>query len=102
MIQSSSLTPETLIVATQTAVMAELGSEAIVLDTASGNYYGFKNEVSTRIWQLIQQPTPISKICEAIYTEYEIDLAQCKSDVLNFLKVIFDKELVEIYDEKVA
>lgn len=99
---TSSLTPQTVIVASQTVVIAELGGEAIVLDTTSGIYYGLKNEVSTRIWQLIQQPISISSICDAILSEYEIDIEQCKSDVVEFLSVILKQELATICDEKVT
>lgn len=100
MIQSSLLTPETSVVGTSTAVMAELAGEAIVLDTASGTYYGFKNEVGNRIWELIQQPIPITNVCQTLLSEYEVDPKECQSDVVEFLQVIVDHGLAKISDEK--
>jgi hypothetical protein len=100
MIQSSSLTPQTLIVASPTAVMAELAGEVIVLDTTSGIYYGLKNEVSTRIWQLIQQPISISSIGDALLSEYDVDPERCQRDVLELIQAILDQNLAETCDEK--
>ena len=100
MIQSLSLTPEISLVAAPTAVMAELAGEAIILDTVSGTYYGLKNEVGTRIWELIQQPIPITNVCQALLSEYEVDPKECQSDVVEFLQVIVDHGLAEICHEK--
>lgn len=43
------------------------------------------NEVGTRIWELIDGRTPISRIVEIITNEYEITAEEAERDVIEFL-----------------
>ena len=97
--EALSLTIHTRIVASQTAMMSEFAGEAIILDTASGTYYGLSNQVGIRIWQLIQQPTNIDRVCDAILVEYEVEPEQCLGDVLALLQELVDYNLAEICHE---
>ena len=94
-----SLTIHTQIVASQTALMSELAGEAIILEPASGTYYGLSNQVGIRIWQLIQQPTNIGRVWDAILAEYEVEPEQCRGDVLELLQELVDHNLAEICHE---
>ncbi|MEO1692586.1 MAG: PqqD family protein, partial [Cyanobacteria bacterium J06631_6] len=48
---------------------SEIDSEAVILDVNSGTYFGL-NEVSNRIWQLLQTPASEPAIIEQILAEY--------------------------------
>lgn len=43
------------------------------------------NEVGTRIWELIDGRTPVSRIVEAITNEYEITPEEAEKDIVEFL-----------------
>ncbi|MBI2883969.1 MAG: PqqD family protein [Candidatus Methylomirabilis oxyfera] len=43
------------------------------------------NEVGTRIWELIDGRTPVSRIIDAIANEYEITAEEAEQDIVDFL-----------------
>lgn len=90
------LTDKTQVIASQTPVMSELAGEAIILDPASGLYYGLSNDVGIRIWQIIQQATSVSQVQDVILSEYEIDAQQCDRDITEILQALVNHNLAEI------
>jgi hypothetical protein len=78
---------------------SDLKDEGVILSLRNGKYYGL-NEVGRSVWQIIQTPVTIVDIQKAIMDEYEIDEVNCKAEILTFLKLMAEEELVEIKDEK--
>ena len=80
---------------------SEIDSEAVILDVNSGTYFGL-NEVSNRIWQLLQTPTASDRLIEQIIEEYEVAPEEAKRDVQNLLHDMLNAELLEVVNEEVA
>ena len=80
---------------------SEIDSEAVILDVNSGTYFGL-NEVSNRIWQLLQTPSSQARLIEQILEEYDAPKDQVTEDVEALLQNMLDAGLVEIVNEKVA
>tara|TARA_R110002167_G_scaffold81834_8_gene223684 strand:+ start:2201 stop:2476 length:276 start_codon:yes stop_codon:yes gene_type:complete len=78
-----------------TLVSCEIGEQIALLNVESGNYHSF-NEVASRIWQLIQVPTPIGQVCDVLSSEYKIDPAQCEKEVVSFLGKLKGESLVSV------
>lgn len=66
-------------------VSAELDQEAVLLNVEAGTYFGL-DAVGTRIWQLLEQGLCEEDICNTLFDEYDVDLAQVKQDVSEFLE----------------
>jgi hypothetical protein len=43
------------------------------------------NEVGSRIWQMIDAPTPVARIVEAITAEYDVTAEEALTDVIELL-----------------
>lgn len=71
----------------------ELDGETVLLELASGRYYGL-NEVATRIWQLLDQGFSPDRIAGAIAAEYEADPAAVRADVLQLMDELRARKLV--------
>ncbi|MCY7296708.1 lasso peptide biosynthesis PqqD family chaperone [Alteromonas sp. a30] len=82
---------------TENAVSCEIEDQTVLLNIEAGKYHGF-NEVASRIWQIIEAPMKISQICDQLMQEFDISEAQCKSEVLGFLKQLNDAGLITIND----
>ncbi len=54
--------------------------ELVLLNLKDGIYYGLEG-VGTRIWSLIQQPTPVAAVRDALVAEYDVDPARCEADL---------------------
>ena len=69
------------VVSVPTEVMArQVGDETVILDLASGNYYGL-DPVGARIWQLLAEGKPLAQICDTLTAEYEVSRAAAERDL---------------------
>jgi hypothetical protein len=79
-------------------VFRDLEGEAVILDLASGRYFGL-NAVGTRIWALLDAGTPIDRIVGTIAAEYEADPEQVARDVNALIDELVSRGLVVRSDE---
>ncbi len=76
-----------------------LDGEAVILNIASGVYYGL-NEVGARIWELIQEPRSFGELQDALLAEYDIQPEACAHELTKILRELKDAQLVEMNNEK--
>ena len=63
-------------------VMArQVGEETVILDLASGTYFGL-DPVGARIWQLLADGKTLGEVCAAMLAEYEVSREDIERDVL--------------------
>lgn len=66
---------------------------AVMLDIASGSYYGL-NAVAGRIWELLAvQPMTVAEICARLCEEFEVDEQTCEAAVLKFADTLVENGL---------
>jgi hypothetical protein len=61
-------------------IFRDLGGEAVLLDLASGRYFGL-NPVGTRIWMLLAEGATIDAVVAALSHEFDGDAAAIARDV---------------------
>lgn len=91
------ITLQSIVSASNDQVSSPLGDELVILDTQSGVYFGL-NPMSAFIWKLIQQPTPVIALRDAILNEFEVERAVCETDLLNILNDLNDNGLIHIQE----
>lgn len=82
-------------------VSADVSGEAVMLNLASGIYYGLNSE-GARIWALIQEGKSVAEIQQVIAAEFDVSPEQCLSDLQELLNQLFDAKLIIISDEAAA
>ena len=90
-----SVSVDSTVVAAKTQVSADLQGEAVVLGIEKGVYYGL-DEVAARVWELLREPRQVSVIRDAIVSEYDVDVATCQRDLLDFLNRLEAEKLIEV------
>ncbi len=75
-------------------VASAVGQDVAILDLDHSIYYGL-DAVGSRIWELLQQPTPLTQVVSTLVDEFEVDDATASSDVLALVQELLDKKLVE-------
>jgi hypothetical protein len=85
------------VVASSDLLVSEFGTELVILNLKDGVYYGLE-DVGLRIWKLLQQPTTIAAILEALVAEYDIDGKRCERDVRALLSELSSRGLVSIQE----
>lgn len=89
---------ESIVVATSEQVSCDLDGEVVILDLRNGIYYGL-DAIGARIWNMLQKPTTVGAIRDAILLEYDVEADRCEQDLLAFLQDMGDKGLVEMRNE---
>ena len=79
----------------QNLAVADLGSEAVLLDPISGNYFGL-NEVASRILHLAQEATTIAEIVDRLLVELDVDRERLTGDVATFVEDLERRGLVDV------
>ena len=71
----------------------QVGDETVLLNLASGQYFGL-NTVGTRIWQLLTQGHNRSQICQIIATEFSAPMTDIERDTDALLTALLDNGLI--------
>lgn len=74
-------------------VARELGGETVILDLASGAYFGL-DTIGAQVWRLLDAGKPLSEICDAIFDEYEVAREELERDVLALVHDLEDRKLI--------
>jgi hypothetical protein len=77
-------------------VMARtVGDETVLLDLASGTYYGL-DPVGARIWELIGEEKTLGEICHVMLEEYDVSRVELEGDTLRLAEELKQQGLIEI------
>lgn len=85
-----------IVCASPNQVASRVGDEVAILDLDGAVYYGL-DPVGTRIWDLIQQPTPLTKVLSAVVSEFEVDEVTARVDLLALVTDLLSTRLVELH-----
>lgn len=67
----------------------------MILNHNKGAYYGL-NEVGVLVWDALEKgPQTMDALCEAVSSEYEVDMQTCRDDINDLLSDLISEKLVE-------
>lgn len=92
--ETTPLSLESVVCARSNQVSARVGDELVILDLDSSLYYSL-DPVSARIFELLQQPTPLDTVRDAIVAEFEVDAQTARIDLLALVDELVANRLVE-------
>lgn len=76
-------------------IARQVGDDFVILDLASGTYYGL-NAVGGRMWQFLAEGRTLSDVCERMLAEYEVTRADVERDVSALVQALLSKQLISI------
>ena len=71
-----------------------VGEDGVLLNLNSGTYLGL-NPVGTRMWSVLGSAGSIQAACDALLEEYDVEPAQLRADLEEFIDQLLDQKLVE-------
>jgi hypothetical protein len=74
-------------------VFRDLSGEAVLLNLATGTYFGL-NEVGARMWNLLLEHGSTEKVIERMQDEYEVDQERIRLDLQGLVENLRGKGLV--------
>jgi hypothetical protein len=76
-------------------MVRQLGDECVMLDMASGYYFGL-DPVGARIWQLLSETSSFAEIVERLAQEYNVTPEQAESDLVRFVEELKANGLLSV------
>ena len=77
-------------------VMArQVGEEQVILDLASGAYFGL-DPVGARAWALLAEGKTIADVCDTMVDEYDVTRAALEADIVTLVQSMIDRQLVSV------
>lgn len=89
------VTSDSSVVAIKEHVATDLAGKTAILGLKSRTYFTL-NEVGSPIWELIQTETPVKEIHHAMMNRYQVESQQCETDLLTFLQILADQNLIQV------
>lgn len=82
-------------------VFVTLAEEVVILSLADGVYYGL-DAIGAAVWGLLQEPVTVAEICKRIIRSYDVGAERCGRDVLELVRALAERGLVEVEDARAA
>ena len=79
----------------QHTLFRELAGEAVLLNLASGTYFGL-DETGTSFWQALTTTSTIQGAYDLLLAEYDVEPDDLRQDLSGLLDKLIDHGLVEI------
>jgi hypothetical protein len=96
--ENHSLSIDSIVSAVGGQLTADLEGEIVILHLESGTYYGL-SQVGAQIWNLVQKPTSVGDVRDALLKEYDVAQDQCERDLLALLSGLKAQKLIEIHEQ---
>lgn len=77
-------------------VAREVGGEMVLLDLASGQYFGL-DTIGGRIWELLsERPHALKELCDCIEAEFDAPRERIEEDLIALAKQLHEQELIAV------
>jgi hypothetical protein len=87
------LDPEQLVKRSSDIIASEVDGEVVMMSVDKGMYFGL-DSTGRDIWNKLEQPKSINKICDELQREYNAEAEVLKSDVLAFVKELLENGII--------
>jgi hypothetical protein len=87
--------PETEVVRNPDIRIAPVGEELVMFSVDRGKYYGL-NEVGAAVWQGIESPVSVGRLCAGLQDHFDVSPKQCLEDVSRYLEELQAEALIRI------
>ena len=78
-----------------------IGEELMMMSADSSAYLSLSGS-GGRIWELLEEPRTLAGLCEALATEYAVQPAEVRDEVLAFLERLQSQNAIQLHPAPVA
>ena len=75
----------------------DLAGEAVLLELASGRYYGL-NETGTRMWSLLVEHGRVEEVLHDLLQEYDAPPERLREELLLFVETLASRRLLDLHE----
>jgi hypothetical protein len=97
MLNTKKISIHTTVAQGQGNIVSNMDGETVMMSVQNGKYYNL-GEMGGVIWEKISIPTQVSVVVDSLMEDYDVDLDECKEQVLTFLEQLNKEEIIIIID----
>ncbi|MGG0237758.1 lasso peptide biosynthesis PqqD family chaperone [Bacillus rhizoplanae] len=98
MMKKQAISLNQVIVQVQGNIVSDMDGEKVMLSIHNGKYYNL-GKMGGTIWNFIEKPISVTQLVIALMSEYEVEQSTCEEQVISFLELLLEENLVEIVKE---
>lgn len=89
------LTIDSTIQKTTEWLSSDMDGETVMMSVENGEYYAL-TEVGSSIWNQLEEPISIKKVCANLQEEYLVEAQQCEEETLSLLNELAEKKIIKV------
>jgi hypothetical protein len=93
--QAAPINDDTLITRSTGLLAAAVHDETVMMDIASGHYYGL-DDIGSEIWRRLETSNTFGKLVDSLAADYDAERAVIAEDVRQLLVVMADHKVVTL------
>lgn len=98
MIKKQQLLLDDLLIQRTGNIVSNMDGQKVMLSIQNGRYYNL-GEIGGEIWDLLEEPTSVSKMVAILTCEYDIVPVMCEQQVITFVELLLDEGLIQFADQ---
>lgn len=79
-------------------IISDMDGEKVMLSIQNGKYYNL-GLVGGDIWELLEDRISVGTLIEKLTAAYEVDPSECREQVLEFLNMLSDEDLISVTEK---
>ena len=92
---SPEIDDQTLVSRSTNLIASSIHDETLMMDIASGLYYGL-DDIGSVIWQRLEQPRAFGELVDGLVAEFDADRTVIAADVRKLLSVLAEHKIVSL------
>jgi hypothetical protein len=76
-------------------IQSKIGDEVVMLDMASGFYFGL-NSVASAIWHKLEKGISFDELIGQLMEEFQVERALCEQDTKELIDQLLEKNIIRI------
>lgn len=89
----TTLNRTTILVRNSDLISTNMDGETVMMSIERGEYYGLGG-IGGFLWDLLEKPISIELLIQTVCNEYEVEEAQCESDILHFVDRLLQSQTI--------
>lgn len=83
------------IVRSENFIAATVDDDIVMMSIEKGSYFSL-DDIGSQIWEKMFEPILVSNLCAQLISQFNVEQAQCETDVLAFLSELAAEDMVQL------
>ncbi len=89
------ITVNSVVTKTDNYISSELDGGLVMMSLENNSYYGL-DEIGKKVIDMAETPVNVQQITETLSKEYDVDINQCQSDVIQLLNNLQKEGIISV------